>query len=438
METTERMDRPNFLSQTNTWLICGIFLVFASLYGFSFERGAMNSSFNGDAQAVAGTTENGPATLIKMQETLIYLLSAAFIFPCIRPVWKQVRSNALVFSLVGWAIVSVLWSDIPSTSAFNCLRMTINLVFVIYLFERYSPNDIQRLVMLAGCVAAAGSLFLIFALPQYGIQSRGDTRLGAWEGIFGHKNICGLEMLIMLLPAFFVKLKGSYAGVLRVGYIGVVLVIIAMTRSAGAWVVGTLCLVFIAILKVATRMRGKEVAAALIPLVAAGVILGIFVLSNFASFMYALGKDPTMTGRTTLWFGLIEIGMRHPIRGYGYTAFWQGVTKGPTRALAIQMGWPSLAGAENGVLEQWLELGFVGLFLYFALFLRAVRDAAYCMGRGASPEVLWYVSMLFYVVATNIEGGNLLTPSYLSCLLPFVAYVGLRREAKRLRARQNI
>jgi O-antigen ligase len=129
--------------------------------------------------------------------------------------------------------------------------------------------------------------------------------------------------------------------------------------------------------------------------------------------------------------------MRHSIRGYGYTAFWEGITKGPTRSLALQMGWPGLAGAENGVLELWLELGFVGLFLYLAVFLRAVRDATFCIGRGTSPEVLWYITMLFYVVATNIEGGSLLTPSYLWCLLQFVAYVGLRREAQRLRDRQT-
>jgi len=40
------------------------------------------------------------------------------------------------------------------------------------------------------------------------------------------------------------------------------------------------------------------------------------------------------------------------------------------------------------------------------------------------------------VLATNIEGGLLLTPSDLACILPFVAFVGLRREAQRMRERQ--
>jgi hypothetical protein len=47
------------------------------------------------------------------------------------------------------------------------------------------------------------------------------------------------------------------------------------------------------------------------------------------------------------------------------------------------------------------------------------------------------MSILFYVVATNIEGGALVMPSNLMCILPFVAFVGLRREVKLLRERQT-
>jgi O-antigen ligase len=305
--------------------------------------------------------------------------------------------------------------------------MAINLVLVLYLFERYSANDIQKLMMLVGCIAAAGSIFLIFVFPQYGLQSRGVYALGAWEGIFGQKNLCGLVMLILLLPAFFVKLTGTYAKVLRGGYIATVLLIIAMTRSAGAWVVSSLCLAFIGLLKLMARM----------PRIGAGAVAGVVALANYDTLMYALGKDPTMTGRTVLWAGLIHIALQRPLLGYGYMAFWQGIITGPSRNLALQLHWLGLGGSESGILEIWLELGIVGVLLYVVIFLRAVKDAFYCYGRGASPAALWYISILFYVVATNIEGGILLTPTNLICILPFVAFVGLRREAQQIRKRQT-
>ena len=247
MELVEKMDRPNLLSLTNTWILCAILLVFASLYGFSFERGSTNTFLGADVAGLAAGNQQ-EATIIKVQNIAVYILSALCILPFIQPVWRRVRENAPIFLVLGWAMLSVLWSDMPSTTAVNSLRMAINLALVIYLFERYSSNDIQKLIMLVGCVAAAGSIFLVFVFPRYGLQSRGLYALGAWEGIFGQKNICGLEMLMLLLPAFFVKLDGAYARILRGGYIVIVLGIIVMTRSAGAWVVTGFCLAFVGLL----------------------------------------------------------------------------------------------------------------------------------------------------------------------------------------------
>jgi len=434
MELAEKMDRSNFLSLTNTWVLCAIFLVFASVYGFSFERGSLNSFSGVDSQALEATDQARNAA-VNTQAAMVYLLSVACMLPFLKPIWRQLRRNALIFSVLGWALLSVIWSDVPSTSAVNAMRMAINLILVLYLFERYSANDIQKLILLVGCVAAAGSILMVFVFPQYGLQSRGLEALGAWEGIFGQKNICGLEMLILLLPAFFVKLNGIYARLLRAGYIVTVLIIIAMTRSAGAWIVSSLCLGFVVLLKLVTRMPRKDAAVVVVAIAGAAAAAGFMVLANYDTLMYALGKDPTMTGRTVLWAGLVRLAMNRSILGYGYVAFWQGLN-GPSRFLALQMNWLGLAGAESGPLEMWLELGIVGLLLYVTVFLRAVKDAIYCVGRGASPAALWYISILFYVLATNIEGGLLLTPSDLACILPFVAFVGLRREAQRMRERQ--
>ena len=237
MGLAENMDRPNLLSLTNTWILCVILLVFASLYGFSFERGSMNTFVGADVAGAAAGDQNQAFT-IKAQNIAVYILSAACILPFIKPVWKRIRERWI--DLLGDAGLGDALGRLveicrrPARS--NSLRLAINLALVVYLFERYSSNDIQKLFMLVGCVAAAGSVFLVFAFPQYGLQSRGTYALGAWEGIFGQKNLCGLEMLILLLPAFFVKLNGASARILRVGYIAVVLGIIVMTRSAGAWV----------------------------------------------------------------------------------------------------------------------------------------------------------------------------------------------------------
>ena len=77
--------------------------------------------------------------------------------------------------------------------------------------------------------------------------------------------------------------------------------------------------------------------------------MGVAVLANYDAIMYALGKDPTMTGRTVLWAGYPPD--QPSLLGYGYMAFWQGLN-GPSRYLALELNWPALGGSENGVLEQ--------------------------------------------------------------------------------------
>jgi exopolysaccharide production protein ExoQ len=427
----EKMDRSNLFSLANTWILCAIFLVFASVYGFSFERGSFNTFVGAGMSGGAG--ESGISTLIKAQNIAAYLLSLVCILPFIKGVWTQLRQNAVIFSVLGWAILSVLWSDLPMTSAVNVFRLTIDLALVLYLFERYSANDIQKLMLLVGYVAAFGTVVMVLVFPQYGLQSRGLYALGAWEGIFGHKNICGQTIMLLLLPAFFVKLDGTYARILRGGYIATALVIIVMTRSAAAWIFSVCCLTFVVLLKLIMRMPRKDVAAVMVAIAGTGVAAGAAITANFSSLMYALGKDPTLTGRTMIWSALLRSLLKHPLNGYGLMAFWQSELKGESANFTLQMHLPGYGSADSAIIELGLELGLIGLLLYGAIFFVAVKDAAYCIARGATPAVLWYASILVYTMTSNIEGGALLRPSDLACILPFVAYVGLRREARRLR-----
>jgi O-antigen ligase len=272
---------------------------------------------------------------------------------------------------------------------------------------------------------------MVFVFPQYGIQSRGQYALGSWQGIFGQKNICGLEMLTLLLPAFFVKLNHRYGSFLRVLYIATVLLIIAMTRSAGAWIVTALCLTFIALLKVTEQMKRKDAALLSFGATVVVIIAAAAAFANFNTLMYALGKDPTMTGRTVIWSVLKRAVVKRPLLGYGYQAFWDGL-HGESGNVAVELNVSGYASAESGVLELCLELGMIGVLLYGAIYLRGVRDAFRCLSRETTPAALWYVSILFLVFVSNIEGGLLLSPSNLSCILPFIAFIGLRREAERV------
>ena len=115
------------------------------------------------------------------------------------------------------------------------------MAFAFYLVERFTANELMNLFLMVGALAAIGSLFLVVFFPEYGLQNRDMIPSGAWEGIFPHKNNCGQIMTFLMLPAFFIHLSSRSAKIVRVAYIALVLLIIVMSQSAGAWVVCGAC-----------------------------------------------------------------------------------------------------------------------------------------------------------------------------------------------------
>src|ERR1039458_8351693 len=419
-----------------TWVLLGPLLVFASGYGFSFERGVMNTSTGAKlaAQGISGMGL-GNNVVLRIQTLLVYLICALLTAPFVRVIAADFRRDMLIASLPLLAVLSCIWSQNASKTAGYAILLILAMAFAYYLVERFPANELMKLFVIVGAVAATGSLILIVFFPQYGLQERGGIASGAWEGIFGHKNNCGAMMTYLLLPAFFVQLESRSARIFRIAYVAVVLLIIAMSRSAGSWVVCGSCLVFIAVLHLLARMRRKDVAAIAFVLTGVAVIAGIVVYNYFTVLMFAIGKDPTMSGRTIIWSGLMPSLLKRPLLGYGFMAFWQGL-HGESANVGLLMNWPGMGYAENGVIELWLELGLIGVAIYLLVFFRGVKDAVYCFTRKPSPAAMWYISLLFALALTNIEGGVLVSPPDLMFILPLVAFIGLRREAQRMRSQR--
>jgi exopolysaccharide production protein ExoQ len=416
-------------SLVSTWVLMIPLLVFASQWGFSFEHGSKNSAVGASAQ------DSGGGAPLKVQSAVVYLTCAIFIVGFARAILVDLCSDLLISSLPALAFLSIFWSQFPLVTLVHALMLAANVAFAFYLLERFSTNDLMKLLLMAGLLALIGSLLLIALLPRYGIQERSSITAGAWQGIFAQKNTCGLMMTNLLLPAFFVQIESKHARVLRNTYIAAVLLLIVMSRSAGAWVICAACILFVVTMRALVRMPRKDLAIIVFILAGVSTLAGVFIYKNFDALMYAIGKDPTLTGRTIIWSSLMISIRKQPLLGYGYTAFW-GFLKGESANAVLAFHGP-LGYAENGVIQLWLELGAVGVGLYMLIFFRAIKDAAYCLLRKPSPAVMWYTSGLFYITVSNLEAGQLLSTSDLGLILSLVAFAGLRREAQRTRLRMK-
>jgi exopolysaccharide production protein ExoQ len=425
--------RDGSLRFVTTWLICIVLLVFSSNVGFSFERGSMNTASGSQAQGLVSAVGSQDALVMSIQTLAVYAICAFLCLPLLWSITAEFLSDKLIFLIPAWAILSTVWSQNPTVSLHCGLFLAMNIALVFYLLEHFSYDGILRLLVWVGAAAALASLLVIVVLPQYGLMSRGQYGLGAWQGIYGHKNICGEAMGLLLMPIFFAKIRSRYALLFRVFYVVLISIIIVMSRTVGAYIICASSVLLIVLMKLLAKMRRADAFALSVLLIAVALGGAIMAVDFVPEVLSLLGKDPTLTGRTTIWAAVMMSILKKPLIGYGFKAFWQGLNGESANAI-LTMKWPGLSYSENGVLDLWLDLGGIGVALYVCVFLRAVKDAAYCLRRDASPFVMWCTLMLFTVVISNVEGGTILFPSSLACILPIMAYAGLRRERLRLKA----
>jgi len=424
--------KPPVYALVASWALLLPLLIFASQVGFSFEQGTKNTLAGFAGAGIVSPLNSGEAMVMKLQRYGVYLLCIALVLPFIRIISEEFHRNRLIGSLCLWALLSIFWSQNPRASLISAIFLIIDVSLAAYLLHRFSGPDLPKLMVFVGTVAAAASLLLVIALPEYGLQGRNVEALGAWQGIFEHKNICGSAFTLLLLPVFFLETKLRYGKVLRWVYGGCLIVIITMTQSVGSWVVCSCCIGFILLLRVLAVLSRRTAAAFAICVAGIVASAGCLIVANFRSVIQILGKDPTMTGRTTIWAFLLPSLMKHPIVGYGYMAFWQEGLRGESANVAISMNWPGIGYSENGLIDLMLCLGAVAVVLFLLLFIRAVRHALYCFSKEPSPRVMWYSSMLFFLAVTNIAAGKILCPSNLDCILQIVTFMGLAQERRRI------
>jgi O-antigen ligase len=150
----------------------------------------------------------------------------------------------------------------------------------------------------------------------------------------------------------------------------------------------------------------------------------------------AMGKDATLTGRTTLWNLVITVAMKHPLLGCGYNAFWNS-GQVDEQSIALFLGWTP-NHAHKGFHDVWLQLGAAGLALVLWTIVRAFRDAAACMQSQDRDTVGWYLAIVVITIITNLDERSIMYPNFLEWVMYIMACVGLLNEARRLKAARTM
>jgi exopolysaccharide production protein ExoQ len=309
---------------------------------------------------------------------------------------------ALIFPLL--SCYSAFWSDYPLTTFYHGMELLTLAVSTIIMMRivRIKPfikGILLGIAIIMGITLASGNY-----AEDYLSKDR------SLMGLFGSKNEVGFFSeigiylsLLMLLgrTTFFEKITFSI--------FPLVLCSACLALSKSATSVASLAILLslgtaaYMLTRIPRRLRTLALTGAIFVLVTGGLFIATAQFDILNATLDALGKSPTLTGRTYLWAEGLKNGMEHPLLGYGYSAFWV-----PGRPQAEQYWYefyiPDKTGFHfhNLFIQTFVDLGLAGaLLMAWMLLANSGRGIGLIWRRGVTLEsgLVFGLSLLFLLRA---------------------------------------
>ncbi|HEY1648205.1 MAG TPA: O-antigen ligase family protein [Terracidiphilus sp.] len=343
------------------------------------------------------------------------------------------RANGPILIYFLYCLLSVLWSDYPGVACKRWIKAIGDLVMIlIVLTDKQPVAALSRLFSRTGFILLPLSALAIKYYPYFGRQYDPWTGRQMFNGLALNKNMLGVITYLLLLGAIWRVL-----GLLRSGeprrHRGKKLLAQATLLTVGIYllsvsnsVTSTVSFAVGTGLLLATNLRfiRRHTAAvhALVLLLVVG-FSSIMLLGNSASAVRALGRAPTMSGRTDIWAALIPMAS-NPLVGAGFESFW--LNRSVVERLADATGGQHLNEAHDGYLEVYLELGWVGVALIAFILIDGYRRSVAAFRRDpgwGGLLVAYVVSAIIYNVSE--AGFRMMDPLWIFLLLAVVASGGI-------------
>jgi exopolysaccharide production protein ExoQ len=416
-----------------TWLAALPLMFLVARGNFSFQSVDTNVPGSGVYSSMLAGHATSTAKY-NIETFLFYLIMCLLCLSRSRSIIATFARNKWIMALPIFAIATTAWSSVPTRSLSFGVLALINTVFAFYVAERFTRTQQLQLFLGLGVIALLASYMLIAVYPAAGFDHKENVP-HAVEGLFEHKNHCAMIMLLLLVPAFYLKPVTRWGRILRGIYLVATILLIIATTSRTGWLLLLITLIFVPVVRLLRRMKPKDRLVAAFLAITASLVVGIVAIAVAADIAVMLGKDPTMSGRTGIWKAVMQPIWKSPIIGYGYNAFW--TRQNPEALLtAMSIGSTGLGNAENGILQMWLELGALGLAILGCILAQLVRMSIICFRLEASPYVQWCICMVFLgIVYGALAGDKFMHPNTIEWTILVVVYASMNKSIQEYRWR---
>ncbi len=342
------------------------------------------------------TGERAEATQSALLRALYFPAYAAALLLTLAVPWATFRAlfrQPFLIAILAIVAASILWSVSPDQTLRRIVANYCTTLSGVVLAARWRWASLAEVIATAFAILAVLCLFTGLFVPSIGRMV--ELFPGAWRGLWPEKNALGANMafgFVICAAAAVLNPKRAKLWWAMAGLTFLLLVLSTSKTSLVSLVLGAGVMVFIAL---ARRSPASSVAATWAALVGIGLI-GAFIAFASDVFLGLLGKDATLTGRTKIWAGVIEQIHERPWLGFGYGAVWDEEGPwGPLAKITKTAGFRA-HHAHNSWLEQWIDLGVVGLGAWVLFFAQTLITAIVAVYREKGA----YLALPFLIVYT--------------------------------------
>jgi O-antigen ligase len=313
-----------------------------------------------------------------------------------------IRENKALFLIYFYLAISAAWSEMPFVSLKRLIKDFGCVLAALVILTETNPSEAVRTIFVrVSYLLFPLSLIIGKYFPEIGREYAKDGT-PMFTGITTQKNSLGEMLFVFGLYVLWdlIEIWKGNGGrqkktqiLIRIGMLFMGLWLLITCNSQTSFICLSLgCLVLWGSGRLMRMRHGKRV---LIACLAAGISLAAldktFGLSEIV--IRALGRNPTLTGRTDIWQHVMEQ-KTNPLVGEGFCIFWD-----TDKGAAVVDALTKINSTHNGYLEMYVDGGLVGVVLLGLLLLlggKRVIDRSFTgVPLGTMGLIYWLTAIIY-------------------------------------------
>ncbi len=355
--------------------------------------------------------------------TFLLLAALAVLLARSDRVGPMLRKNVLILLYFSFCLVSVLWSDFSFVAFKRWTKALGDIGMVLIILTESDPlASLKRLLTRLGFLLFPLSILFIKYYPQIGRRLTNSWTLES-TGVATQKNELGVDcsmfgvVFLWMLVSVYRERKGPGRRRRLLAYGAIIAMIIWLLYQCNSTTSITGLVSAGCVMWLANRPSRKPGVVHLLVLAVLGLAVTALFFDSGGGMVRALGKDPTLTGRTDIWNLVLSL-HTNPWIGTGFESFWLG-----RRLEFMRTALPNfpINEAHNGYLEVYLNLGWAGICFIALLLVTGYKRIISCIHQDPEEGSLFlgfFLSTLFY--SFTEAGFRLMTVFWFFLLLVII------------------